>query len=179
MMNIEIRLLREDEWQIYRDVRLAALRDAPDAFVARFEDEASYDEDFWRDRMTRAHRLIAERGDEPVGTVSLGLHDVDPGTGEVFGLWTAPTVRGHHVAWSLVSTARTKAAEDSLRLLYFWVVSDNAGAVGFASTFGFRPTTQRRPVRVAEGATEKEVDEVAMVLSLSSDPTQPAHPYRS
>lgn len=37
MADIRIRLLGEDEWQLYREVRLAALRDAPDAFVARFE----------------------------------------------------------------------------------------------------------------------------------------------
>ncbi len=177
MTDVMVRLLDEDEWQLYRDVRLAALRDAPEAFVARFEDEASYDEDFWRDRMSRATRIVAERGNEPVGLVCLGLHDEDPETGAVFGLWTAPSVRGQHVAWDLVSTARQKAAEDECRLLYFWVVSDNASAVGFAGSFGFRPTSERRPVRVTDGEAEKDADEVAMVLPLSADPTRTPNPY--
>ncbi|WP_338749048.1 GNAT family N-acetyltransferase [Janibacter alittae] len=176
MVDVGIRVLDEDAWSDYRDVRLAALREAPSAFVARVEDEAAQDESFWRARMRRAHRIVAERGGEPVGTASVGLHDADPGTGEVFGLWTAPTVRGQHVARRLVSTARDHAAEDGLRLLYFWVVSDNAAAIGFASRFGFRPTAKRRPVRVPDGASEKDVDEVAMVLPLSSDPTQVASP---
>jgi len=64
-------LLVDDEWQLYRDVRLAALRDAPEAFIARFEDEASYDDDFWRERMSRATRVVAERGNELVGLVCL------------------------------------------------------------------------------------------------------------
>jgi len=67
-----------------------------------------------------------------------------------------------------VSTAARQAAEDGCRVLYFWAGSDNATAVGFASSFGFRPTAQRRPVRVAEGAAEKDADEVAMMLSLSA-----------
>lgn len=117
--DIHVRLLGEIEWQLYRNVRLAALRDAPDAFIARFEDEASYDDDFWRERMSRAARLVAERGNEMVGLVSLGLHDEDPQTGEVFGLWAAPSVRGQHVARDLVATARRKAAEDDRRLLIF------------------------------------------------------------
>jgi len=174
MTDIKVRLLVKDEWQLYRDVRLAALRDAPEAFIARFEDEASYDDDFWRERMSRATRIVAERGNELVGLVCLGLHNEDPETGEVLGLWTAPSVRGQRVARDLVATARQKAAEDDRRLLYFWVVSDNASAVGFAGRFGFRPTSERRPVRVA---AEDDADEVAMVLPLLAGPTRTPNPY--
>ncbi|MCY7396288.1 MAG: GNAT family N-acetyltransferase [Nocardioides sp.] len=177
MTDVEVRLLGEDEWQLYRDARLAALRDAPEAFVARFEDEASYDDDRWRERMSHATRIVAERGNEPVGLVCLGLHNEDPETGEVFGLWTAPSVRGQHVARDLVSTARYKAAENDYRLLYFWVVSDNASAIGFAVNFGFRPTSERRPVRVAASEAAKDADEVAMVLPLLAGPTRTPNPY--
>lgn len=177
MADIKVRLLGDDEWQVYREVRLAALRDAPEAFVARFEDEVSQGEAHWRERMIRAHRIVAEREDGPVGVVCLGLHNEDPETGEVFGLWTASMVRGARVAWGLVSIAAQKAAEDGCRLLYFWAGSDNASAVGFASSFGFRPTAERRPVRVADGATEKDAEEVAMVLPLTADPTQTKNPY--
>ncbi|GAB2776195.1 hypothetical protein GCM10027020_31800 [Nocardioides salsibiostraticola] len=177
MPDIEIRLLGVNEWQLYRTVRLAALEDAPDAFVARFEDEASYDDDYWSERMTRAHRVIAERKGEPVGVVSLGLHNDDPETGEVFGLWTSPGARGERIARGLVETAAQKAATDGHRFLYFWAGSDNPSAVGFASSYGFRPTAERRPVRVAEGSTEQEADEVAFVLPLTPDPTVTTNPY--
>ena len=177
MTDVEIRLLGADEWQLYRDARLASLRDAPEAFVARFEDEASYDDDFWRERMSRATRIVAERGNEPVGLVCLGVHNEDPETDAVFGLWTDPSVRGQRVAWDLVATARQKATDNDCRLLYFWVASDNASAVGFAVNFGFRPTSQRRPVRVAAGEAEKDADEVAMVLPLLAGPTRTPNPY--
>lgn len=177
MVDIKVRLLAKDEWQLYREVRLAALHEAPEAFVARLEEEKSYSDEFWRERANRAHRVIAERGDEPVGVIGLGMHNQDPQTGEVFGLWTAPTVRGQRVAWRLVETASQQAAEDGYRQLYFWAGSDNASAVGFASSFGFRPTEERRPVRVADGVTEKDADEVAMVLPLMADPTQSTSPY--
>lgn len=177
MADIKVRLLDDDEWQLYREVRLAALRDAPEAFVAGFEDEAARGEAYWRERMIRADRIVAEREEGPVGVVCLGLHHENPETGEVFGLWTAPMVRGARVARDLVSTAAQKAAEDGCRLLYFWAGSDNASAVGFASSYGFRPTAERRPVRVADGAPEKDADEVAMVLPLTADPTQTRNPY--
>lgn len=172
MTDINVRLLVENEWKLYRDVRLAALRDAPEAFIARFDDEVSYDDDFWHERMSRATRLVAEHGNELVGLVCLGLHNEDPQTGEVFGLWTAPSVRGQHVARELVATARRKAAEDDRRLLYFWVVSDNAAAISFAANFGFRPTSERRPVRFPAGEAREDADEVAMVLPLLAGPTR-------
>lgn len=158
-----------------------ARRCAPQAFVARFQDGASYGEDVWRDRMTRARRLVAERADHPVGLVGLGLHDDDPETCEVFGLWTAPSARGERAAWALVSAAARKAAEDGCLMLYFWAGSDNAAAIGFASSFGFRPSGERRSVQVADRGIEndgddgdkEQADEVAMVLPLSVDPTQP------
>lgn len=177
MTDVKVRLLVKDEWQLYRDVRLAALRDAPEAFIARLEDEVSHDDDSWREQMSYATRIVAERGNEPVGLVCLGLHNEDPQTGEVFGLWTAPSVRGQHVARDLVAVARKKAAEDHRRLLYFWAVSDNASAVGFAVNVGFRPTSERRPVRVAAGEAEKDADEVAMVLPLLAGPTRTPNPY--
>ncbi|ANH39619.1 Acetyltransferase (GNAT) family protein [Nocardioides dokdonensis FR1436] len=178
MADIRIRLLGEDEWQLYREVRLAALTDAPEAFVANVEDEAAQDDDFWHARMRRASRIVAERAGEPVGLVGLGRHDDDPEIGEVFGLWTAPTVRGQHVARDLVAAAAQKAAEDGCRLLYFWAGSDNASAVGFASSYGFRPSSERRPVRVADGTKERDEDEVAMVLPLAPDPTLTINPHR-
>lgn len=184
MVDIEVRLLAENEWQLFRDVRLAALRDAPEAFVARHDDEAAYDQDFWCERMGRATRIVAERADEPVGLVCVGLHNDDPETGEVFGLWTAPTVRGQRVARGLVTSARQKAASDGCKLLYFWVDSNNASAVAFASSFGFRPTEERRPVRIAGGddtdqdeAAAEVAAEVAMVLPLLEDPTRPRNRF--
>ena len=177
MPDIKIRLLGKDEWPLYREVRLAALKESPEAFVGRFEDEAARDDEFWRERMNRASRIVAERHGELVGVVGLGLHDGDSDNGEVFGLWTAPTVRGERVARGLVETAARKATEDGCRSLFYWAVSDNATSVGFASSFGFRPTSQRRPVRVADGEAERDVDEVAMVLPLAPDPTLAANPY--
>lgn len=176
MADITVRVLDTGDWQVYRQVRLAALEDEPGAFAARFDDEASYGEDFWRKRMDRAHRIVAERGNGPVGVICLGLHNEDVESGEVFGLWTAPAARGHGVGRALMSAAVAQAIEDGRRVLYFWAGSDNGPAIGFASGFGFRPTTERRPARVADGAIDKNADEVALLLSLRADPTQASHP---
>jgi len=49
------------EWRIYRDLRLRALADSPDAFGSTFERERDRPDAEWADRLARAHRSGASR----------------------------------------------------------------------------------------------------------------------
>ena len=171
MSEISVRPLGEEDWQTYRDARLTALRESPEAFVATAEEEEAFDEDFWRLRMNRSARLLAERDDTPLGIVSLGRSsDENPKTSQLFGLWVAPEARGSGVATALVRAGANLAREQGQSQLTYWVGSDNGRAVAFASGFGFRPTAERRPMRVV---SEDDEDEVAMVLALGGDRGSP------
>jgi GNAT superfamily N-acetyltransferase len=169
MSDINVRALGEEDWQQYREIRLTALLDSPGAFVATRAEEEGLDEQAWRERMRRARRLVAERDGAPVGVVSLKPGDAEhAGSGELFGLWVAPEGRGSGVAWSLVEAGASWALADGHRRLGYWVGTDNGPAVAFASSFGFRPTGTRRPVKVADGSDGGE--EIVMVLPLGVDP---------
>lgn len=168
MAEISVRPLTEQEWSEYRSVRLAALQESPEAFVASHEQEAEYDEEFWRVRLRRSQRLLAEVDGEPVGTASVGVVDTDEGQdgriAELFGLWVSPALRGKGVASALVRAGAQIAAESGSTHLNYWVGTDNGRAVAFASGFGFRPTDKRRPVRVEN--EEDGDEEIVMVLPL-------------
>ena len=169
MSGTTVRALGEEDWQEFRAIRLTALRDSPEAFVATAAQEAALDEQAWRERMRRARRLVAERDGTPLGVVSLGQGDPEHAcTGELFGLWVAPVGRGTGVAWKLVLAGAALALGDGLRNLGYWVDTDNGSAVAFASSFGFRPTGTRRPMRVANETDGAE--EMVMVLPLGEDP---------
>ena len=168
MSEITVRPLGEDDWQDYRAVRLAALSESPEAFAADAAQEESYDESFWRERMTQSSRLIAENDGEAVGVVSVGQAKVrDSSAGELFGLWVRPEARGSGVATHLVKNGASLARDRGQSHLVYWVGTDNGRAVAFASGIGFRPTDFRRPMRVA--SEEDGDEEVAMVLALSDD----------
>ena len=89
-----MRVLDEGDWAEYRDVRLAALQESPEAFVATYEEESALDEEAWRDRMRRSRRLVAASGGTVVGVVSVGrTGQEEDNAGELFGLWVAPAAR--------------------------------------------------------------------------------------
>jgi GNAT superfamily N-acetyltransferase len=169
MSDVRVRALGEDEWEAYREVRLAALQESPEAFAATLDDEKGYDEDFWRLRMRRSQRLVAEDADgRAVGVASVGqAQDGGDRVAELFGLWVTPAQRGAGVATKLVQAGADTAREQGRSHLAYWVGSDNGRAVAFASGFGFRPTDSRRPMRVQ--VSEDDEDEIAMVLPLGED----------
>lgn len=169
MSEINVRALAEDDWQVYREVRLAALQDAPEAFVASRAQEEVFDEERWRERVRRSRRLVAERDGSVLGVVSIGQAEgAHVGAAELFGLWVAPEARGTGVAWKLVEAGAARALADGRSHLSYWVGTDNGRAVAFASSFGFRPGSTRRPMRVAN--EEDGAEEMAMILPLGVDP---------
>ena len=169
MSEINVRALGEEDWQVFRDVRLAALQDAPEAFVADQAQEEAFDEHRWRERIRRSTRLVAERDGTVLGVVSIGqTEEPRAGTAELFGLWVAPGARGTGVAWKLVEAGADRAHADGRSHLSYWVGTDNGRAVAFASSFGFRPSSTRRPMRVA--SEEDGAEEMAMILPLGVDP---------
>lgn len=164
MSEITVRVLSEDEWEQYREFRLKSLRDSPDAFVADYETEHDFDEKLWRARMRRSVRLLAERDDEPVGIASLRDNDdLVEGAAELFGLWVEPDLRGSGVAEKILLAASDAAEQHGRSQLIYWVGTDNARAVAFASSYGLRPTEYRREHDNVDGEPDEEL---AMVLAL-------------
>lgn len=175
MTEITVRVLDESEWSVYRDVRLRALAESPDSFTATLADEADRDEQFWRDRMTRSHRLLAERGLIAQGIVSVAPYEHEPSAAEVYGLYVVPDARGTGVSWRLVEAAAALATQQAYLQLYYWVGTDNGRAVGFAYNFGFRTSDFRRPTRASD---PEPGEEIALVLSLEPDATLTPNPTR-
>ncbi|MFX0538440.1 GNAT family N-acetyltransferase [Ornithinimicrobium sp. Y1847] len=165
MSELRVRVLNEDEWPRYREIRLRALRESPEAFVASAEEEEAFDEDVWQARMERSRRILAESEEDVVGVVSIGAghRTTIPGAGELFGLWVDPPRRGTGVARKLMEEAARVGRDEGLRQLLYWVGTDNGRAVAFASSFGFRPTDDRRPMRI-HGVDEEDAESEEMMM---------------
>jgi len=168
MPELTVRVLAEQDWPIYREVRLAALQESPGVFGDSYDHEAAADLTSWQSQLAAAQRFVAESDGSPCGVVSVRSLRYELGAVELFGLWVDPAARSTGVAGRLVDTAATLAAADGATQMYYWAGIENGPAIGFATGFGFRVTSHRRPASSGDQALGDT--EIALVLALEDDP---------
>jgi ribosomal protein S18 acetylase RimI-like enzyme len=127
------------DWARYRDVRLAALIDAPSAFGSTYEREASFDEATWRERAA-GDAWLAVAGGRPVGIVGLyAAPGLPEGAVMLVAMWVAGEARGSGVADALVEAALAGAAEAGFAEVVLYVEAGNGRAAAFYERMGFTP----------------------------------------
>jgi GNAT superfamily N-acetyltransferase len=165
-----VRVLGEDDWAAYRAVRLAALQESPQAFLATYAEETTKPESYWRGRMAPTDRLLAEADGAPIGIASVQTAEGGADTADLHDLWVTPEARNTGVSSRLVQAAGDQAVRDDCTKLMYWVSTENGRAIAFASNAGFRVTSGRRTASI--GSAEFGDQEIAMVLSLVTDPAR-------
>jgi GNAT superfamily N-acetyltransferase len=153
----------EEEWEVLRDIQLAALRDAPDAFLSTHAEQATSVEADWRRRISRGCTYFAYipavNGAEPVGLVG-GFED-KPGTVELVSLWVRPRARGLGVGQALVTAVVDWAKARNAASVHLWLMETNQHARALYERCGFSDTDECQPL-----PTNKDLTEVGMMLQL-------------
>lgn len=168
---MEIRQLAAADAAAYRELRLRALREDPDAFGS------TYDEMIARPLAHTAERLRAQAAS--AGSFTLGAFDgaligvvtllredgaKDRHRANVVGMHVAPEVRGRGVGRALLAEACARAARvDGLEQLHLAVVTTNAAARHLYRAMGFEPYgVEPRALKLGD----RYWDEELMVLQL-------------
>lgn len=138
MTVISMRVLNPDDWPLWRAMRLAALSEAPYAFVSTLE-EWTGDGDTekrWRDRLVSVpFNLIAELDGQPVGMAS-GSSPANEEI-ELISMWVDPSARGHAVGDALVEAIIAWAVEQQVARVTLYVRKENIRAVALYARNGF------------------------------------------
>jgi len=137
---ISVRKVRAAEWPLWRELRLAALAEAPDAFTARLDDWRRGGEQAWRERfgLPGACNIVAERDGRPVG-MARGVPDEDGGAW-VHSVWVAPDVRGLGVGARLLGAIERWARARGSVTLRLAVLEHNERAIAAYRRQGFTRT---------------------------------------
>jgi GNAT superfamily N-acetyltransferase len=155
---VVVRRLVPDDWAMQRDLRLAALADAPSAFITTLAQAQDYPEQLWRDRIVGSPHFIVYLDGAPSG-MSVGL--VLDGRAVIVGVWVEPTARGSGAIEALLDGVVEWAKDAGHDELGLWVVDSNVRAERAYARYGFTRTGRTQPV-----PGRPEDTEVEMVLPL-------------
>jgi len=142
---ISIRRIRSDDTSLFRDVRLRAMKDSPDAFGATYDSALQRTEDSWRDQVAQAaagslrNTLLAFDGTRCIGLASL-YREQDAPEGEILQMWVEPGFRGTGTAARLVSELLEWAQTVGIHTVGLAVATTNETARRFYEKCGFRLT---------------------------------------
>jgi RimJ/RimL family protein N-acetyltransferase len=134
-----------DDWQTWRDVRLASLADAPHAFGSSLALEQQFDEAAWRARLANGTAAVAFVGEDPVGTIAAYVPE-DGNDPMLVAAWVRAAERGSGVGDALVAEMLDWACERGYGRVYLRVADGNDSARKLFLRNGFTPTGVRMPL---------------------------------
>jgi len=152
---IEVRRLRPDEAGLLRDVRLRALREAPEAFATRYDEARARPPQYWAELASDSDArvsIVALDGDRGVGLVSGWL--LESGNAWLARLWVDPGARGAGVGLRLIEAVADWARERGAPVLELSVTANNTAAAALYASAGFAETGRRRPLPADPSRTE-------------------------
>ena len=164
---ISIRPIAAHEWQKYRDIRLRALKESPDAFGSTWEREISFSDEIWSARIAAAQgsringAFFAVTGEQVHGLIWAQISDKDSKLACLYQMWVDPAVRGLGVGRSLLTEALAWAKRNGAQSVQLGVTVADSPALKLYASQGFFPVGKAEPLREGSGLMAQ-----TMVLAL-------------
>jgi GNAT superfamily N-acetyltransferase len=151
-----IEILACDDWAGLRDIRLSALLDAPNSFLATHEKESRYKEQRWRAELARGQWHVGFMDGEQVSLLGATREPGRPAY-ECFleYLWVRPERRGSGVGLRFFDLVLGRVQATGVRTVFLWVLDGNEVAVRLYQKAGFEPVGQPVPLTARPGRTEQ------------------------
>jgi ribosomal protein S18 acetylase RimI-like enzyme len=139
---MEIRILNSKDAEIYRNIRLKALKDHPEAFSASYEEEIEFSLQMFENRLKEGANFTfgAFANEKLCGVVTLVPEQKNKlkHRANIVGMYVEPITRKIGIGKSLMIEAIKKAKEiDNIEQLHLSVTSSNAPAKKLYQTLGF------------------------------------------
>jgi RimJ/RimL family protein N-acetyltransferase len=160
---ITIRRIRTGEAELFRQIRLKALQDAPYAFSSTFDSALRRSAESWREQAESTAQgsdratFIAFSEEVPIGITALYRLEDQAEVGEVLQVWVAPEFRGSGIARDLMDVVFQWAGENNFRRIIAGVTKVNLRAQKFYTKYGFSVMDESLPNNADGVSLAKEV----------------------
>jgi len=149
----KIRTLAEHEWDIYKDLRLAALAESPDAFGSTFAKEVQRSNAEWANRLASGVNsswdfpIVAEIDGQPIGLAWGRIEESNPAVANLYQVWVHPNYRRLGAGHLLLEAVTTWAIGNHVHFLELGVTCGDTPAMRLYTRAGFEPVGQPHPIR--------------------------------
>ncbi len=144
---MEIVKLPLSEWESYRNLRLKALIEDPQAFGASYEDNSKYTEEEWKRRLGKAYDgktnwlLFARQDSKLVGMVGAYIDKGVKDTATVISVFVPKEERGKQISTKLMGKLLLELSNnESLKKVELTVNTLQKPAITLYKKFGFKET---------------------------------------
>lgn len=135
---MNIRQLTTDDWSLYKQVRLKALKECPEAFGSSYEEEAEYSENQFKEMLAQNDLFGVFEGEALIAMAGYftlkGLKTKHRGF--LFGLYVEPQFRNQSVASKLLLDL-LRHAKSKMSQIHLSVVTTNEAALKLYKKHGF------------------------------------------
>jgi ribosomal protein S18 acetylase RimI-like enzyme len=148
--------LKPDEWEVLKSLRLAALKDSPNEFFARYDVEKDYEEARWRDELIGNEWFVCRMSDGAEVAI-LRIDEVpEAGRRHLGYMWVNPDYRRRGLGRMMVIAALRHLAENPrCKYAYLYVLTGNVQARRLYKSLGFRRIGRRALLPDGSGRYEQ------------------------
>ena len=149
----KIRTLAEHEWALYKNLRLAALAESPEAFGSTFTKEVQLTDAEWAIRLASPSNsasnfpVVAELDDQPIGLAWGRIEAAQPALANLYQVWVHPDYRRLGAGQQLVEAVIAWALSQQAQALELGVTCGDTPAMRLYLRAGFEPVGQPEPIR--------------------------------
>lgn len=166
MAFVAIRLLGPEDVEVFRRIRLEALRSEPASFASSAEDWERLPDEEWRRRVTGNPIFVAFQDESPVGIMGL-IRERSSKTAHratIVMVYVQKRYRGTGLSRKLLDKVIVHARETGVRQLELAASVENPAAIRFYGNEGFREIGRIPGGFVHDG---REIDEILMVRRIA------------
>ncbi len=160
---MEIVRLPVEDWQAYRDLRLRALNEDPQAFSSTYAEVAAWPEERWKRRLRdalegeRSWLFFAREKGRLVGMIGAFVDEASPENATIVSVYVPAEVRGRGISSELLTCILGELSRHpSLKMATLAVNKQQLPAVGLYRKFGFQ-ATRTEPAQTGNGELVEEM----------------------
>ncbi len=140
---MNIRVLKEQDTQVYRTIRLNALKNSPESFGSSYEEEAAFEVERFTKRITKPNSYTFGAFEEKqlagICNISFQPRKKMNHRAELFSMYVEPDFRSKGIGKALIERTIQSAHErKTVQQIYLTVVSSNKTAKSMYDSFGFK-----------------------------------------